>query len=57
MYSAHKYPEAMVSLIDAEEALEQCDNEHLRGVVHRTKGDIYLHGGLYQNSYESYEKA
>lgn len=57
MYSAHKYPEAMVSLIDSEEALEQCDNEHLRGVVHRTKGDIYLHGGLYQNSYESYEKA
>lgn len=57
MYNAHKYPEAMVSFMDAEEALAECDNQHLRGVVYRTKGDIYHQGGLYQNSYESYEKA
>lgn len=57
MYNAHKHPEAMVSLLDSEKALEKCDNDHLLGVVHRSKGDIYHHGGLYQNSYESYEKA
>ena len=47
----------MVSFMDAEEALAKCDNQRLRGVVYRTKGDIYHHGGLYQNSYKSYEKA
>lgn len=57
MYNAHKHPEAMVSFMDAEEALAKCDNQRLRGVVYRTKGDIYHHGGLYQNSYKSYEKA
>ena len=57
MYNAHKNPEAMVSLLDSEEALDKCNNDHLLGVVHRSKGDIYQHGGLYQNSYESYEKA
>ena len=57
MYNAHKYPEAMISLLGSEQSLAKCDNSHLRGVVHRTKGDIYHYGGLYQNSYDSYDKA
>ena len=57
MYNAYMYPEAMIALLEAEKALNKCDNERLRGVVHRSKGDIYHHGGLYQNSYDSYSKA
>lgn len=57
MYNAYKYPEAMIALLEAEKALSKCDNEHLLGVIHRSKGDIYHHGGLYQNSYDSYSKA
>ena len=57
MFNARKYPEAMISLMGSEKALAKSDNPHLRGVVHRTKGDIYHHGGLYQNSLESYDKA
>ena len=57
MYNAYQYPEAMIALLEAEKALSKCDNEHLLGVIHRSKGDIYHHGGLYQNSYDSYSKA
>lgn len=57
MYNAYQYPEAMIALLEAEKALSKCDNEHLLGVTHRSKGDIYHHGGLYQNSYDSYSKA
>lgn len=57
MYNAYQYPEAMIALLEAEKTLNKCDNERLRGVVHRSKGDIYHHGGLYQNSYDSYSKA
>ena len=57
MYNAYEYPEAMIALLEAEKALSKCDNEHLLGVTHRSKGDIYHHGGLYQNSYDSYSKA
>lgn len=57
MYNANKYPEAMIALMEAEKALSNSSDEHLRGVVHRTMGDIYHHGGLYQNSFEAYERA
>lgn len=57
MYNANKHPEAMIALIQADKALAHSTNEHLHGVVQRTMGDIYHHGGLYQNSYDSYLKA
>lgn len=57
MYNAHKHPETIIALLEAEKLLEHCDNERLLGVVHRSKGDVYHYGGLYQNSYDSYSKA
>lgn len=49
--------EAMVMLLEAETSLQQVDNTKLKGLVHRTKGDIYNEGCLFANALESYRYA
>lgn len=49
--------EAMVTLIEAEKRLESVDDVKLRGLIYRTKGDIYNDGCLFANAIESFAKA
>lgn len=49
--------EAMVALLEAEKRLEGIDDVKLRGLVYRTKGDIYNDGCLFANAIESYARA
>lgn len=46
--------DAMFALVEAEKSLEQIDNPRLAGLVHRTKGDIYLNELLFTKALESY---
>ena len=49
--------EAMVALLEAEKRLEGVDDVKLRGLIYRTKGDIYNDGCLFANAIESFAKA
>ena len=49
--------EAMLSLLEAEESLNEVDNLKLEGLVHRAKGDIYGKACLFANALESYKRA
>lgn len=50
-------PEAMLALMESLSSLENYDNLHLKGVVHRTMGDIYRARYCYTNSLEAYNNA
>lgn len=52
-----KYPEAMLSLITAEESLAKSRNERLAGLVCRTKGYIYSSDCLFENSYNEHKES
>ena len=49
--------EAMVALLEAETSLDYTDDTRLRGLLHRTKGDIYSDGCLFANALEEYRAA
>lgn len=57
MHQKGELAEAMVMLLEAETSLQQVDNTKLKGLVHRTKGDIYNEGCLFANALESYRYA
>ncbi len=52
-----EYPEAMLSLITAEESLAKSPNERLAGLVCRTKGYIYSSDCLFENSYNEHKRS
>lgn len=49
--------EAMLCLLEAEKSVEKIDDVKLKGLIHRTKGDIYGKGCLFNNALESYQRA
>lgn len=49
--------EAMVSLLEAEESMHEVDDMRLKGLIYRTKGDIYSEGCLFANALGEYAKA
>lgn len=49
--------EAMVALLEADKLLPNIDDTRLKGLVWRTKGDIYGEGCLFANALEAYEQA
>lgn len=55
MQTAGKMPEAMHSLLLAEESCHKINNPRLEGLIHRTKGAIYSGGYLFRNAYESHK--
>lgn len=57
MQMADRMPEAVIALNEASNSLENIDNPHLEGLVHRTKGDIYRSGYLHHNSLDAFEAA
>ena len=57
MHQQGELAEAMVMLLEAETSLQQIDNTKLKGLVHRSKGDIYNEGCLFANALESYRYA
>lgn len=52
-----RMPEAILALMESLSSLESYDNTHLKGVVHRTMGDIYRARYCYTNSLEAYNEA
>lgn len=54
MQAAGKMPEAMHSLLLAEESCHKINNPRLEGLIHRTKASIYSDGYLFRNAYESH---
>lgn len=54
MKYSENVPEAMLSLIQAEESFAEIDNERLKGLIHRSKGDIYGNGCLFKNALDEY---
>ena len=57
MQAAGKMPEAMHSLLLAEESCHKINNPRLEGLVHRTKASIYGDGYLFRNAYESHNES
>lgn len=57
MYAAGKMPEAMHSLMLAEESCHEIDNPRLEGLVHRNKAYIYSDGYLFKNAYKSHKQS
>ena len=57
MHQQGELAEAMVMLLEAETSLQQIDNTKLKGLIHRSKGDIYNEGCLFANALESYRYA
>lgn len=57
MQMADKMPEAIIALNEASNSLDNIDDPHLEGLVHRTKGDIYRSGYLHHNSLHSFKAA
>ncbi len=53
----NRMPEAMIALMESLSSLESYDNLHLKGVVHRTMGDIYRARYCYTNSLDAYNDA
>ncbi len=51
------YPEAMIAHTESLNSLKHHDDLHLKGVVHRSMGDIYRACYCYSNSYTSYKEA
>lgn len=49
--------EAMVALLEAEESIDAANDGRLRGLLYRTKGDIYSEGCLFANALEEYARA
>lgn len=52
-----EYPEAMLSLMTAEESLAKSPNHRLAGLVCRNKGYIYGSDCLFENSYAEHKKS
>lgn len=52
-----EYPEAMLSLMTAEESLAKSPNHRLAGLVCRNKGYIYGADCLFENSYAEHKKS
>lgn len=50
-------PEAILALNEALKSLQYCNDNHLKGVVYRTQGDIYRASYLNHNSYDAYVEA
>lgn len=49
--------EAMVALLEAEESIAEVDDMRLKGLLYRTKADIYSEGCLFANALDEYSKA
>lgn len=57
MQSQGENARAMYSLLEAEKSLAKVDHPRLKGLVHRTKGEIYGSECLYANAYDEHAKA
>lgn len=55
--AAHNHGEAMFSLISAEESFEHIDNNRIKGLIHRTMGEIYNAECMFGSALDSHIKA
>lgn len=56
-YAAGRNAEAMYALIEAERSFDKCHNLRCKGLIHRTKGEIYNEEWLFDNALESFTAA
>lgn len=54
-YAAGRNAEAMYALIEAERSLDKCHNLRYKGLIHRTKGDIYNEECMFNEALTSYQ--
>ena len=52
-----KKADAMLNLMEAESSCNHIDNPRLAGIIHRTKGEIYGDGCLFNNALAEYQAA
>ena len=57
LHTAGKEAEAMLNLMEAESSCNHIDNPRLAGIIHRTKGEIYGDGCLFNNALAEYQAA
>lgn len=56
-HAAGRNGEAMYALIEAERSFDKCHNLRCKGLIHRTKGEIYNEEWLFDNALESFTAA
>ncbi len=54
-YAAGRNAEAMYALIEAERSFDKCHNLRCKGLIHRTKGDIYNEECMFNEALTSYQ--
>lgn len=54
-YAAGRNAEAMYALIEAERSFDKCNNLRCKGLIHRTKGDIYNEECMFNEALTSYQ--
>lgn len=56
-FAAHNHGEALFSLMNAESSFGHIDDNRIKGLIHRTKGEIYNEEWMFDNALESFTAA